>query len=106
MSKVTTEDLHLEGQFVGGTETDELANTLDTLKKANKTNVIINFTEVKYLSSIVIGILVKNNSDFISHRGKIVYCGINQTLEKVFKMLKLWQTLIIADTLDEAKAKF
>lgn len=94
--------LSLKGQYTGGTETDELVNELVKIKDEN-INLIVDFKDVTYLSSIVIGLLVRTKADYQKINSTVVYSNFNKTLEDVLKMTKVWSIINIAKDLEDAK---
>lgn len=94
--------LKLSGQFTGGYETDDFQKEVNTVFQANQ-NLIVDFTETKYLSSIVIGLILKNKAEFQKKGNFVVYCGFNQTLVEVLQMTKVWSQLEITEDLESAK---
>ncbi|MDX9789953.1 MAG: STAS domain-containing protein [Candidatus Kapaibacterium sp.] len=98
--------MYLSGQFTGGLETDKLVEEFDKVINVHKPGLIVDFENTSYLSSILIGILVRMHAKFSERDGKIIFCRLNQTLRNVLKMTKVDTILNITDTLEEAKAKF
>lgn len=95
--------IHLHGQFTGGEETDELEQLLAEIKDEGKDSVIVDFEDVSYLSSIVIGLIVRTKADFQKKSKSVIYCNLNKTLEDVLKMTKVWSVLDIAPNIETAK---
>ncbi|MDT3739059.1 MAG: STAS domain-containing protein [Candidatus Kapabacteria bacterium] len=98
--------LRLSGQFTGGEETDKLVEEFEKTVLIPNPGLIVDFANTTYLSSIVIGLLVKMHAKFSETDGKLIFCSLNQTLRNVLKMTKVDTVLNIVDTLDEAKARF
>lgn len=98
--------LKLYGQFTGGLETDELEKLIKDVYNLKKQNLIIDFQETTYLSSIVIGIIVRTQAEFQKVGLSVVYCNFNKTLTDVLKMTKVYPVLYISEDLESAKLKF
>lgn len=94
------------GHYTGGEETDELVEMIDKYGIAANSNLIINLQNVQYLSSIVIGIIVKMHVKFSESQYKIIFCNLNKTLMDVLKMTKVSSYLNITEDLESAIAKF
>jgi anti-anti-sigma factor len=94
------------GHFTGGEETDELVEVIDKNGIAANSNLIINLKDVQYLSSIVIGIIVRMHVKFSETSYKIIFCNLNKTLMDVLNMTKVSSYLMIADDIESAKSKF
>lgn len=98
--------LILNGQFTGGPETDELNDKFEFITQTQRPSLIMDFSNTTYLSSIVIGLLVKMHARFAEKDGKLIISGLNSTLRSVLKMTKVDTVLHIVETLEEAKSKF
>ncbi len=96
--------LNVNGQLTGGTETDDFVTSIEEAENDGK-NLIVNFENCNYISSIVIGLLLKKYAKFSENNLKFIVCGLNHTLENVFKMTKLFTILYIEKDLEAAKAK-
>jgi anti-sigma B factor antagonist len=72
----------------GGLE--ELAQKISELIKNSKpSNIIVDFTGVKFFSSQTLGILLDARKKTSSYNGNIVISGINPQLYRVFKITNL-----------------
>jgi anti-anti-sigma factor len=98
--------IHLSGQFTGGMETDELVTQFEKAASVLNPGLIVDFGNTTYLSSIVIGLLVKMHAKFSETDGKLIFCSLNPTLRNVLKMTKVDTILNITQTLEEAQDKF
>jgi anti-anti-sigma factor len=98
--------LKLNGHFTGGDETDELIKQMKETAASSDNKLIVDFSRVYFISSIVIGMLVKMYTEFNEKNGKVVYSGFNQTLENVLKMTKVWSFLNIEEDLNAALKSF
>jgi len=98
--------MRLSGQFTGGEETDDLVTAFEqaALTTANP-KLIVDFENTTYLSSIVIGLLVRTHAKFSEKDGTLLFCSLNTTLRSVLKMTKVDTVLNITNTLDEAVTK-
>ena len=64
--------------------------------------MILDFSEVRFLSSSMIGVLINLHKKSLAIKGKIVICGLRDDLMKVFKMARLDKMLAFAR--DETEA--
>ena len=73
---------------------DELSRLVDA-KYTRK--LVLDFTDVKFLSSSALGVLVtlKKKSDAI--KGEVVLCGLRKDLRKIFKITSLEKLFKFAD---------
>jgi anti-anti-sigma factor len=97
--------IHLSGQFTGGTETDDLVTEFDKIAAFPNPVLIVDFENTNFISSIVIGLLVKMHAKFSELDAKLVFCGLNQTLRNVLKMTKVDSIINISDNIEDALIK-
>lgn len=73
---------------------DDLSHLVDA-KHTRK--LVLDFTDVKFLSSSALGVLVvlKKKSDAI--KGQVVLCGLRKDLRKIFKITSLEKLFKFAD---------
>lgn len=64
--------------------------------------IILDFSQVRFLSSSMIGVLINLHKKSLAIKGKIVICGLRDDLMKVFKMAGLDKMLTFAG--DETEA--
>lgn len=93
----------LDVAFLDETSIRELGDELEALvTKSDKINLIINFTNIDYLSSAVLGRLVKVHKLIKAKNGKMHLCHIKNSILQVFKSTKLDKIFAIFP--DQAKA--
>lgn len=64
----------------------DLYHLIDTL---NKQKLIVDFCNVKFLSSQVLGVLITLNKKAAAIKGTLVFCGLKSDLMKVFTITNL-----------------
>lgn len=64
----------------------------------------LDFTEVQFLSSQMVGVILSLYKKSKDIGGKLVICGLRDELMKVFKIMKLETLLYFADNQEEAIA--
>jgi len=64
--------------------------------------IILDFSQVRFLSSSMIGVLINLHKKSLAIKGKIVICGLRDDLTKVFKMARLDKMLTFAGNETEA----
>ncbi len=77
-----------------------LINDADTVK------MIINFSNVKFLSSAVLGLLIRISKKIYEKQGQLRLCCIDPKILNVFKITRLDRVFEIYDTQDQAIASF
>lgn len=92
----------LRGQFIGGSETDELRETLKSFADQQQNNLIIDLENVTYLNSTALGVLISSHANFVKRNGKIILCNVSKSLENIFVITKLTLVFTIAENLEDA----
>lgn len=83
------EIITLRGQFIGGEETDRLRSVLTEVAHSGAKLVVLDLSSVSYLNSTALGVLIAAHSTITRNGGKIVLCGLSQSLENIFVITKL-----------------
>ncbi len=65
---------------------DELYHLVE---KKDRRKLILDFTDVKFLSSAMLGVLLNVHSKIGKLEGQVILCGLRPELYKVFKISKL-----------------
>lgn len=108
MAKIKTEThesadvVHLEGQFSGGDETDELHASLMQVARSSAPNAIIDLEKATFLNSTALGILITINSMFMAKDGKLILANVSKALENIFIITKLNLVFNISGTIEGA----
>ncbi|MGD0786222.1 MAG: STAS domain-containing protein [Sedimentisphaerales bacterium] len=63
-------------------------------------SLVIDFASVKFLSSAVLGLLIRISKRINEHKGKLKLCGISPRIFEIFKITRLNE---IFDIYDDAK---
>jgi anti-anti-sigma factor len=95
--------MRLVGDFNDEDENDRLLETFKKLGKQDKKKVIVDLTQVYYLNSRALGVLLSGNAVLNKINGKLVVFGANDYLENIFSITKLNLTLDICKTYEEAE---
>jgi anti-sigma B factor antagonist len=78
-------------------------SVLRLVEEAVATNFVLNFENVKFLSSAVLRVLVKVNAAVVNQRqGKLRLCCIDPKIIEVFKITRLDKVFDIRKNVDEA----
>ncbi len=92
-----------KGSLIGGEETDELKNTVNTIRQNGNTKLIIDLKKVTYLNSTALQIFNTIRTDYEKNNGKIVLCNVSKNINNIFVITKLTEYFTIVDTKDEAQ---
>jgi anti-sigma B factor antagonist len=89
-----TDEKLLEDQDIKALE-DSIMPLIDS-----PVNLVIDFGTVKFLSSAVLGLLIRISKRINEHKGKLKLCGISPRIYEIFKITRLDE---IFDIHDDAK---
>jgi anti-sigma B factor antagonist len=89
-----TDEKLLEDQDIKALE-DSIMPLIDS-----PVNLVIDFGSVKFLSSAVLGLLIRISKRVNEHKGKLKLCGIGPRIYEIFKITRLDE---IFDIHDDAK---
>jgi len=92
--------LLLSGRFIGGDETDALRTKL---KQLSNENLIIDLTNVSYMNSTALGILISAQSDFITKSNQIVLVNASDSVRDLLNITQLTLVFKVLSTYEEAK---
>lgn len=92
----------LEGQYIGGEETDKLSVFFKPLTKNNKNKIIVDLAKVTYISSIVLGLFVKLHNELTNEGGYLLLINVNPIIMEIFKITRVDLNLYIFKNLSEA----
>jgi anti-sigma B factor antagonist len=67
--------------------------------------VILNFSDVEYMSSSALGKLIKFHKKILSVAGSLRLCGLKPELQKIFKVLALHKVFKIDKSLEKSLKK-
>jgi len=79
---------------------------LKMIEDAGHPKFLINFENVKYISSAVLGMLMTVNKAIVKEKGELRLAGIDKSLMEVFKLTRLDKILKIYDKPADALHKF
>lgn len=94
--------MHLEGDYNNVEDNNKLLDSIKNLAKTNKINVIIDLTNVVYLDSRSLGVLLSGNSLLKKKSGKLVLFGANDYIVNLFNITRLDLAFGICKTEEEA----
>jgi anti-sigma B factor antagonist len=77
---------------------------LPIIEQAKIPNIVINFANVKFLSSAVLGLLIRISKKIYQRNGQLKLCGINSKIFDIFKITRLDRVFDICEDVDVAKA--
>lgn len=96
----------LSGNVMGG---DESAAFLDAIKKfieTGKKNIIIDLSEVKFLNSSGLGMLISAHTTVTKSEGKLKLSNIGDKIENLLVITKLITIFEVHETVEKAVESF
>jgi anti-sigma B factor antagonist len=72
------------------------------IEQAGVPNIVLNFTNVKFLSSAVLGLLIRISKKIYQRNGQLKLCGINAKIFEIFKITRLDRVFEICTDVDAA----
>lgn len=94
-------------RVLDGSNVEQLGEEFQYLiKERYMVKMVVNFEKVKYMSSAVLGKLITLNKLIAAEKGKLKFCGIDQNVLEIFKIMKLDKLFKIYDTEEKAVESF
>jgi anti-anti-sigma factor len=109
--KTTTLDesiglIEVGGSLVGGDETDKLRAAVAGFLDREYQKLIIDLSDVTYLNSTAIGVLVSAHTSYSRKGWHIKLCGINKNINNIFVITKLTLVFDVLDSRQDAVKSF
>jgi len=70
------------------------------------TKIVVDFSDVKFLSSSALGVLITLHKKAAAIKGRVVLCGLRPELRRVFEISRLDKLLDLHETEEQARATF
>jgi len=78
---------------------------MDLVEKRYMVKLVLNFENVKFLSSAVLGKLISLNKRLTAEKGRLAFCHIREDIMQVFKITRLDKLIPILESEEEAVQK-
>jgi len=98
--------VEVSGSLVGGEETDKLRQSVAGFIDRNYEKLVIDLSNVTYINSTGIGVLVSAQTSYSRKEWQIKISGLNKNINNIFVITKLTLVFDVADTKDEAVKGF
>jgi len=83
---------------------EDAETTLSQLLDSGQTKLVVDFTELSYISSAGLRILLKTAKQIKAINGSFVLCGMKDFIKEVFDVSGFSSIITITDTVDSAFA--
>lgn len=98
--------IEVKGSLVGGDETDKLRQSIAGFVDREYGKLIIDLSNVTYLNSTAIGVLIHGHTSYARRNWQLKLCGINKKIDSIFVITKLTLVFDVHDTREAALASF
>jgi anti-sigma B factor antagonist len=98
--------IEAKGSLVGGDETIELRQAVAGFVDRNYQKLIIDLSNVTYLNSTAIGVLVSAHTTYARKGWQIKLCGVNKNINNIFVITKLTLVFDVQESREEAVNSF
>ncbi|HCO92354.1 MAG TPA: anti-sigma factor antagonist [Phycisphaerales bacterium] len=75
---------------------------MSVIEQAERVNLILDFGNVRFLSSAVLGLLIRISKRIYERDGQLRLCNINPKIYEIFKITRLTKTFDIYNDVEEA----
>ena len=75
---------------------------MSVIEQAERVNLILDFGNVRFLSSAVLGLLIRISKRIYERDGQLRLCNINPKIYEIFKITRLTKTFDIYNDIEEA----
>jgi anti-sigma B factor antagonist len=72
------------------------------IEQAERINLILDFRNVRFLSSAILGLLIRISKRIYEHEGQLRLCNINPKIYEIFKITRLTKTFDIYKDIESA----
>ncbi len=98
--------IEVSGSLVGGEETDKLRAAVAGFVDREYQKLVIDLSNVTFLNSTAIGVLVSAHTTYSRKGWQIKLCGINKNINNIFVITKLTLVFDVAETRQDALKGF
>ena len=92
---------HLVGE-IDTVDSDDFAGALSTLVAANPASIVLDFSEVTFIASIGLSLLVKLTQQMRMSRGKVMIASVSPAVLKVLETVHMQSIIPIKPSVDAA----
>ena len=77
-------------------------SVMSVIEEAERINLILDFRNVRFLSSAVLGLLIRISKKIYERHGQLKLCNINPKIYEIFKITRLTKIFDICDDVKSA----
>ena len=75
---------------------------MSVIEQAERINLILDFSNVRFLSSAVLGLLIRVSKRIYEREGQLGLCNIHPKIYEIFKITRLTKTFDIYNSIESA----
>jgi len=90
------------GPLIGGEDIDALRSEMKNAIHANEKKLLIDLSDVPYVNSTAIGVLMSAYTSYTRRNWALAFCGLNKEVNAVFAITRLTHIFEILKTRAEA----
>lgn len=75
---------------------------MSVIDQSERINLVLDFANVKFLSSAVLGLLIRVSKKIYEHQGQLRLCNLNPKIYEIFKITRLTKTFDICPDVEKA----
>jgi len=75
---------------------------MSVIEQTERINLILDFSNVRFLSSAVLGLLIRTSKRIYEHDGRLRLCNIDPKIYEIFKITRLTKTFDIYKNVESA----
>jgi anti-sigma B factor antagonist len=98
--------IEAKGSLVGGDETVELRQAVAGFLERGYERLLIDMSNVTYLNSTAIGVLVSAHTSYSRRGWQVKLCGVNKNINNIFVITKLTLVFDVLESRDQAAKSF
>ena len=98
--------IELKGNVMGGDDTKEFNDLLHKLIDEGKKNIVLDLSEVKFMNSSGLGMLISGLTTMKKSEGSLKLAGTTEKIESLLIITKLITIFESYDSVDEALKSF
>lgn len=96
----------LKGNVMGGPEAAEFSEMLHKLLDENKKNIVLDLSDVKFMNSSGLGMLISGLTTVSKEDGKLVLAHVGEKIQNLLMITKLITIFKSYETIDLALESF
>ena len=94
--------IELKGKVMGGPDAETFRETLHELIEDDKTNVVVDLSNVKFMNSSGLGILIGGLTTMRNAGGDLKICAATENIRSMLMVAQLMKVFDHYDTLEDA----